>query len=109
MCPDLELQRHEAICSHAITIYHDASYDGELTFSGHPIQMEDGLQELFLDLVHLICERNLLVAGVQYFLRVRLKQMLDAVHLEVVDAVLELCLLDLRLGSGKGPDSGTTG
>ena len=59
--------------------------------------MNDALQELFLNLVHCICERNLLVVALLDFINVRLEQMLDAVLLEVMDAVLELCLFDLGL------------
>ena len=71
--------------------------------------MKNVLQELFLDLVHLVNESNLLIIGLHYFMGVGLKQMLDAVHLEIMDAVLELGLLAFGLRGGKGSDSSATG
>ena len=59
--------------------------------------MKNVLQELFLDLVHFINESNLLIIGLHDVVGVGLKQMLDAVHLKVMDAVLELGLLAFGL------------
>ena len=59
--------------------------------------MQDALEELFLDLVHFISERHLLITGLHDVCGVGLEQVLDAIHLEVMEAVLELGFLDLGL------------
>ena len=71
--------------------------------------MKNVLQELFLDLVHFINESNLLIIGLHDFMGVGLKQMLDAVHLKIVDAVLELGFFAFGLRGGKGAHGSTAG
>ena len=66
--------------------------------------MKDAFQELFLDLVHFVNERYLLVSRLHDIFGVWLKQMLDTVHLKVMDAVFELSLLAFGLCGSKGTD-----
>ena len=71
--------------------------------------MQDAFEELFLDLVHFVNERHLFIVRLHDVFGVGLEQVLDAVHLEVMDTVLELGFLDLGLCCGESSDRSATG